>query len=311
LSFSRQQGNSFDVVLEKGWRLSGYLLAGFQRIGVPGVLIENNVHLWSEPLNNLQGIAKYVLHRAAHSLASRCSQRASAVIAETQEMKSMLVEHRGLRPERVEVVGLGVDHSLFRPMDQLSARNTLKIRPDATLLLYVGAIDEYHDLEPVIEALGSLSQPSVELLVVGDGEFRAQCEEKARRAQISVRFQGPVRHSMVPEYVAAADLCIAPYRTSACHNGTIPFSTLKIPEYMACARPVVSVPSGPIQRLVEDGVSGFLFPNDTFSWFRFFESLPARKRLAAMGAAAAQAAESISWDKTAMRYLGVCEKVAV
>src|SRR5262249_12195387 len=248
---------------------------------------------------------------AAHSVSSRCSRGASLVIAETQEMKSMLVEHRRLPPEHVEVVGLGVDHTLFRPIDQLSARSSLEMHSDATLLLYVGAMDEYHDLEPVIEALGTIRQPSVELHVVGNGEYRARCEEKARRAEVNARFHGHVPHSLVPQSVAAADLCVAPYRTSTCHNGIIPFSTLKIPEYMACARPVVSVPGGPIQRLVEHGVSGFLFPNEVFSWTRFLKSLPTRTQLASMRAAAAQAVEPISWEKTAMRYLEVCEKVAV
>jgi glycosyltransferase involved in cell wall biosynthesis len=221
------------------------------------------------------------------------------------------VEHRRLSPEQIEVVGLGVDHALFRPMDQQLACKSLKICPDAFLLLYVGGMDEYHDLEPVIEALAAVRHPSVELHVVGDGEYRAQCEEKARRAQLSSRFHGRVPHSMVPGYIAAADLCIAPYRTSACYDGIISFSTLKIPEYMACGRAVVSVPSGSIQRLVEDRVSGFLFPNEVSSWISFFKAPPSREQLACMGAAAAQAVESLSWEKTAMRYLQICEKLTV
>jgi len=299
------------VVLEKGWRLSGYLLDAFRYSGVPGVLIENNVHFWSEPLSNPQTIAKYALHSAAHWIASRCSRRASVVVAETEEMKNMLVEHRRLSPEQVEVVGLGVDHALFRPMDQEFARNAVKITmaPDAILLLYVGAMDEYHDLEPVIEALASIGQPTLELHVVGDGEYRARCEEKARRGKIKSRFHGHVPYSIVPQYIAAADLCIAPYRNSACHNGVVPFSTLKIPEYMACARPVVSVPSGPIQRLVENRVSGFLFPNEVLAWTSFLKTLPARAQLARMGRAAAQGVESLGWEKTAMRNLQVCERL--
>jgi glycosyltransferase involved in cell wall biosynthesis len=244
-------------------------------------------------------------------VANRCSRRASLVIAETQELKAMLVEHRRLPPERVEVVGLGVDHALFHPMNQQSAREFLEIRTDANLMLYVGAMDEYHDLEPVIDSLASVKQPSIELHVVGDGEYRARCEEKARCAHITARFHGHVPHSIIPQYIAAADLCIAPYRTSACHNGVIPFSTLKIPEYMACARPVVSVPSGPIKRLVEDRVCGFLFPNEISSWRSFLKAFPSREQLALMGAAAAQAVESLGWEKTAMRYLEVCERLTV
>ena len=113
-SFSRQQASSYDVVLEKGWRLSGYLLDGFRRKGVPGVLIENDVRFWTEPLTNLQAIAKYILHSTAHWVAGRCSRRAPAVIAETQELKTMLVKQRELSPDQMEVVGLGVDHALFR-----------------------------------------------------------------------------------------------------------------------------------------------------------------------------------------------------
>jgi glycosyltransferase involved in cell wall biosynthesis len=308
-SFSEEQASSYDVVLEKGWRLSGYLLDRFQKRGVPGVLIENNVHFWSEPLTNPQAIAKYMLHSAAHRVASRCSRRASGVIAETQEMKSMLVEYRKLPPEHIQVVGLGVDHSLFRPMNQASAREMLQMSSEPTVLLYVGGMDEYHDLEPVIDALSSFTQLSVEFHVVGDGEYRPRYEEKAQLGRVNARFHGHVPHLMVPTYIAAADLCIAPYRTRACHNGIVPFSTLKIPEYMACARPVVSVPSGPIQRLIEDRVSGFLFPNDVSSWISFFKELPPRKQLIHMGLAATLAVESLGWEKTAMRYLEICERL--
>jgi len=310
-SFSKQQARSYDVVLEKGWRLSGYLLEAFRRRGVPGILVENDVRFWSEPLSNLSAVAKYLLHLAADNVASRCSRRASLVIAETQELKAMLVEHRRLSQDRIEVVGLGVDHAAFRPMDQQSARQSLKISQDVLLLVYVGGMDEYHDLEPVIEALASIRQPLIELHVVGDGEYRARCEEKARGARIGVRFHGQVPHSMVPPYIAAADLCIAPYRTSACHNGVIPFSTLKIPEYMACARPVISVPGGPTERLVENRVSGFIFPNEISSWRSFLKEFPSREQLASMGEAAAHAVDTLSWEKTAMRYLQICERLTV
>src|SRR5262245_43263127 len=110
-SFCQREAGSYDVVLEKGWRLSGYLLDGFGRKGIPGVLIENDVRRWTEPLTSFPALAKYILHSTAHRVSSRCSRRASAVIAETQELKQMLVEHRRLSPEQIEVVGLGVDHA--------------------------------------------------------------------------------------------------------------------------------------------------------------------------------------------------------
>jgi glycosyltransferase involved in cell wall biosynthesis len=87
----------------------------------------------------------------------------------------------------------------------------------------------------------------------------------------------------------------------------VSFSTLKIPEYMACGRPVVSVPSGHIMKLIDDQTSGFLFANDMPAWSSFLKTLPSREKLKQMGGSAAQAIESTSWDHTAERYLEVCE----
>jgi glycosyltransferase involved in cell wall biosynthesis len=308
-SFSRREGAAYDVVLEKGWRLSGALSAAFRHRGVPGVLVENDARRWAEPVHGARTGLKYVLHQSAQLLAGFYSRRVPVIIAETDELKAMLVQQRGISPERIAVVGLGVDHELFHPRNQESARASLGISPGVTVLLYVGGMDKYHDLGPVIEALARIRSSSLELHVVGDGEFRAWYEEAAGHAQIPVRFHGRVPHPKIPEYIAAADVCIAPYRAGAFYGETVTFSTLKIPEYMACERPVVSVPSGAIRRLIEDQVSGFLFANDVASWVSFLKEPLPRSRLRDMGWAAARAVEALSWEATAARYLEICQQL--
>jgi glycosyltransferase involved in cell wall biosynthesis len=309
-SFASRWASSFDVVLEKGWRLSGWLLAAFRRQGVPGVLVENDVRYWSDPLADVRTMARYALHRTAHGLAGFSSRRAPLIIAETEALKTILVQRRSIAPERVEVIGLGVDHSLFRPMDQLLARQSLGMSRDACILLYVGVMDAYHDLGPVLDALAQVKEPALELHLVGDGTHRIQYEAKAQQAHIPVRFHGYVPHHRIPEFIAAADVCLAPYQPKAFPNGLVPFSTLKIPEYMACGRPVISVPSGHIQTLIEDQVCGFLFSNDVTAWLTFLRTLPSRAQLEEMGRAATRAVVSISWERTAAQYLDVCQKLA-
>ena len=308
-SFSRNAAASYDLVLEKGWPLSGYLLDSFRSRGVAGVLVENDLRYWSEPLSGPRTVIKYVLHRAAQSVAGSCSRRVPIIIAETEELKAMLVERRGISRDQIEVVELGVDHSLFRPLDQETARRSLGISPHPTVLLYVGGMDKYHDLGPVIEALAHTGSSSLELHIVGDGEYRKRYEEKAGRSQIAVKFHGRVPHHTVPEYIAASDLCVAPYCASAFHNRQVTFSTLKIPEYMACGRPVVSIPSGALQNLVKDQISGFLLPNDVPSWVSFLKTLPSRERLKRMGESAARTVQYRSWENTASRYLEVCRRL--
>jgi glycosyltransferase involved in cell wall biosynthesis len=123
-----------------------------------------------------------------------------------------------------------------------------------------------------------------------------------------VRFHGRVPHPSVPTYIAAADACISAYREGAFPGGTVPFSTLKIPEYMACARPVLGNAAGDARRLLEHGISALLLPNEVAAWARLLAELPSREQLAEMGRAAAKAAESLSWARTAARYLEVCER---
>jgi glycosyltransferase involved in cell wall biosynthesis len=308
-SFARRAASGFDVVLEKGWRLSGFLSASFCSRGVSGVLVENDVRFWTEPVGDIRSAGKYALHHTAEAVAGYCCRRLPSIIAETEELKELLVKRRRISPDRIQVIGLGVDHGLFRPSDQRSARESLGISADAFVLLYVGGMDEYHDLRPVIEALGQVRPPSVELHVVGDGEYRVQEEANVERVRITASFHGQVPYVMVPRHIAAADLCIAPYRVSAFHNGVVTFSTLKIPEYLACGRPVASVPSPAIQRLITDCVNGFVFPNDVSSWVSFMSALPPREQLATMGRAAAEAVTSIAWENTAKQYFEVCERL--
>ena len=307
-SFARQWADSFDIVLEKGWRLSGALSAAFRAHGAPGVLIENDVRHWSEPVRRPRDVAKYLLHLAAQGVSGAASRRLPMIIAETDELKAMLVAQRGIVASRVAVVGLGVDHQRFYPRDQLAARRQLGIAPDASVLLYVGGLDVYHDLGPLLEA-GASETPPFEVHVVGDGVARPQYERLAAQSRAPVYFHGQQPHDQVPLYIAASDLCLAPYNAAAFHDQRVPFSTLKIPEYMACARPVASVPSGHIEDLIVDGESGVLAPNTPAAWLDFLRDMPSRARLAQMGLEAARAVAHVSWDNTAAQYLDVSQRV--
>lgn len=305
-AFARAWAPRVDVVLEKGWRLSGALAAAFRRHGVPGVLVENDVHAWSEPIGDLRALARYALHLGAGAVARR-HRRRTPIIAETEALRAML-QARGAAPDGVEVVGLGVDHRLFHPRDRAGARRGLGIDAEALVLVYVGAMDTYHDLAPVIRGLAAAPR-GPQLHVVGDGGLRVECERLAGRLGAAVRFHGRVAHEQVPAFIAAADACVVAYRDRAFPGDVVPFSTLKVPEYMACARAVVGNAAGQARGLLEHGISALLFPNDAAAWTRFLAEVPGRDQLAEMGRAAAKAAEGLSWERTAARYLEVCERV--
>ena len=305
--FAKETRGKYDLVMEKGWRLSGYLARAFHESGTPSVLIENDARFWNDPISTPRAFIRYLVHLLAQRVAARCSQRLPLVIAETDQLRSALIQTRGLSPSTVEVVGLGVDHDRFFPKDQTEARRQLAISESALVMLYVGGMDQYHDLSPLLESLAGIDHSDWEVHLVGDGEYKERYEGLANRAGARVRFHGQVPHERVPDYIACADVCLAPYQVMGFHGGEVGFSTLKIPEYMACARPVISVPSGHILKLIRDGETGFLFPNEPGQWSDFLRTMPERSLLRQMGTVAAPSVAHLTWRATAQGYLDASE----
>lgn len=294
----------FDLVFEKSWMLSGFVAAECRKLGVPALVIENLVPVLDRNKRGLTGLFKRVKVLTGRALAGRYLRAAQCVIAETDELKSAMVSHWQIPAERIAVVTLGVDRKLFRPLEQSSMRAKLGLAQQNTLLLYSGVIDATHNLRPVIKALGVVKRPDVELHIIGDGGLRAELEQSAQSAGAQVFFHGRVPHVAVPEFIAAADLCLAPYEPSAFPGGKVAYSSLKIPEYMSVGRAVASVPSGRVLELISHGINGFLFANTEAEWTEFLRALPDRGRLASIGRTALESRFD-SWDDVAMAYMSV------
>jgi len=306
-SFADRQWAQFDIVLEKSWLLAGYLAQVFQRYGVPGILVENLIRTHAKPHSS--SVRKYLGRPLLRGFVRHYARKASMVIAETTELKAAMTELWRIPADRIEVAALGVDTRLFYPRDQLLARQALGIDASVMVLLYVGVLDEQHDLAPILQALNRFHVPALELRVVGDGLMRRAFEEIARQGNAAVRFHSRVPHGAVAQFIAASDLCLAPYNPQAFFNGEVSFTPIKILEYMACARPAVSVPNSYTLKLIQHGINGFLFPNEIPLWTDLLRSFPRRGELKEMGIAALGAVSDFSWEKTAAAYLRVCERV--
>lgn len=301
--FTERELQGFDVVLEKSWLLSGYVSSLCRRRGQLGVPVENIVPNVAQAARGQ--MMKLLRLQAGSWIAGRLMRRAPLVIAETEFLRKEISVYWKIPSERIVVVDLGVDRSLFRPADQGAARQALGVDAKATVLLYVGVLDFTHDLAPAITALGSCRLPDLELHVVGDGQRATEYRKLAEETSANVKFHGRVAHGQVPQWIAASDLCLAPYDATAFASGELGYATMKIPEYLSAGRAVASVPSGRVASLVRDGVTGFLFTNDSADWTKFLGNMPARTRLQEMGQAAA-ATRLQSWDDTADAYLAHC-----
>ena len=82
-------------------------------------------------------------------------------------------------------------------------------------------MDAYHDLAPVIEGLARAKPASVELHLVGDGGSAALPGPRRHGGRWRCASTARSAHRRVPEFIASADACLAPYPVSVFPGGLI------------------------------------------------------------------------------------------
>jgi glycosyltransferase involved in cell wall biosynthesis len=138
-------------------------------------------------------------------------------------------------------------------------RAELRLSPHRPVILFASKLQERKHADHLLEAYSRLIADGVPgetpyLVVVGDGEQRAQLEAQALQLHLDdVRFAGFRNQSELPRFFQLADVFVLPSR----HE---PWGLI-VNEAMACGCPViVSTDVGSHADLITDGVEGYVFP---------------------------------------------------
>jgi glycosyltransferase involved in cell wall biosynthesis len=153
----------------------------------------------------------------------------------------------------------GLDLDRLRPAtpaEREERRRALGLSEDAFVLLTASRLAGWKRVDRAIAALPGIlaSLPGAVLLIVGDGEERANLERQVRELGVAsnVRFAGAVPQSDVIGYMHAADAFLALAGLSNVGNPLL--------EAMCCALPVVALDAGDTKELVREGETGRLLP---------------------------------------------------
>lgn len=177
----------------------------------------------------------------------------------------------GTQEERLFYAPSVADSVAFQPNNDGTRVRARYGLTESKILFYCGNLMRGNGVrvESIFETLEILvrEDKSYHLMVVGDGDMLDDYGKKgllpclAERLGVAghVTFTGGVPAKMVPEYVAAADLCLALFPVNVI---TMSKSPLKVYEYMAAGKPVVARHVGEIAQCVENGVNGLLVYSD-------------------------------------------------
>ena len=147
-----------------------------------------------------------------------------------------------------------VDRAVFRPGDRVLERERLQLRPDARVIVFVGRLERPKGVQVLLEAVALLRRtyPTVVLVVVGDGGFKAKLVTRAEQLGLgdAVRFLGRRRREEIANVLRASDVF-----ASASEREAISMALL---ESQAVGIPAVVAGIGGAGALIRDGWNGFL-----------------------------------------------------
>jgi colanic acid biosynthesis glycosyl transferase WcaI len=221
--------------------------------------------LWPESLAAVgMGNPKSLLHRALGKIAGFLYRKCERIVVVTPAFKEYLVQHWRLPPERISVVGNGVETDLFFPgspdqslKEQLGAQGKF-------VACYIGTLGMAHGLEALIEAAERLqnSAPEILFLLVGEGAEKERIVSLAdSRGLTNLRFVGQQPRERIPDYIRACDACLVLLKKTELFKTVIPTKML---EFMSCGRPVIVGVDGLARKIVEEAQAGlFIAPEDS------------------------------------------------
>jgi glycosyltransferase involved in cell wall biosynthesis len=219
---------------------------------------------------------------------------ADVVLSVNDSYREVALTRGRRRPEDVFVVRTGPDLERFVATEPDPSLR----RGKAHLLSYVGVMGPQDGVDHAVRALALLAQRRRDwhAVFMGDGEMLGAMRALAAELGVAdvVEFTGWVEHDTVGRVLSASDVCLAPDPKNPLNDVS---SMIKIGEYTAMARPIVSYDLAE-SRVGAGAAAVYARANDVADFAaRIDELLDDPQRRAAMGRAGRKRAEAmLAWE---------------
>jgi glycosyltransferase involved in cell wall biosynthesis len=262
---------------------------------------QNPVWHWPRLLHRklYYGVASWMERRA-------CMDRRTTLVGCSRKTAQELSRYYNRR-DRIPVLYLGLDHSVFNPETRAAlrqaARSELELHKDQLAVILVGNDWRNKGVLALLEALEQLREIPIKLFVVSR-EDPSACWGlvKEKKLENRVRFLAPRKD--IEFYYAAADAYAGPSLQDS--YGIPPV------EAMACGLPVIVSASAGVAEIITHGVDGLILDDPTDSKVlatmirHLYEDEALRSRL---GERAAETARQYTWERNGFELAAIFEEL--
>jgi glycosyltransferase involved in cell wall biosynthesis len=228
--------------------------------------------------------------RAFESVTLRGAEK---VLAINEELRGYAVG-MGAEYGKTSVLRAGIDLKRFDPKkDGDEVRKLFGIQRRDIVLLFMGWLYTFSGLREVTLELNKVKNkyPNLKLLVVGDGDLLPDLKSiKSECGLEQLILAGRQPYDRIPDFISASDICLLPAQDNAIMQNIVP---IKMYEYMACAKPVISTHLKGILKEFGHG-NGVVYVEKPESVIEKAEEI--RQSAQQLGERARQYVEKCDWD---------------
>lgn len=231
-----------------------------------------------------------------------------AIVAVSSILKKNVLSY-GIPEEKVWFLPNGVDIDKFNPDISGNKVQEKYGLQNKVVIGFVGTLVVWHNLDILIDAMGDVIKkiPNIYLLIVGDGFYREPLEKQIESLKLRnyVTITGCIPHNKIPDYINAIDIAV-----DLCDKGDL---SMKLFEYMAMGRAIVSSNVGQISEMIKHGENGMLVqPGDKKQLVETLISLAANLELRTkLGKKARKTIENnnYTWEKNVDKVCEIYKRV--
>lgn len=185
--------------------------------------------------------------------------RSDALVSLTDHFLREL-ERIGWHPRRSAIIPDAFDADVYQPQDRTAARRELGIPDSSFVIVYAGMTFARRGLDRLVQAFASTQLGDATVIFVGGRPAEvAALRNQAHRLLMGSRihFVPPQQQPVVARYLAAADVLAIPDTVT-----DITASPLKLFEYMAMGRPIITVDLPALREVIDERAARFVARGD-------------------------------------------------